>query len=191
MLQRLLLLRLAVLKCFCITVVHNSVLCPPCCYYRMHNSVLYNVYNLCVYSAVLCPNYCSAHNPALCPHHYYYCMHSSVLYLFIIVLCTIKYCTLTIIYVQELCVGLLEAVFCSFVTFLMTRTAYFMFKYIFIHVAHHCSVCYNLNCSTWGTSPFDWCRIPCFISGWVFLTIEAHHTQENVGLSLSLGSCLS
>lgn len=99
----------AVMKCFHIIILcivqyfaqritaHSAVLCPPYCYYTMHNLLLFPSYNLCVHSALLCPHYYSVHNAALCPHHYYYCTHSSVLYLLIIVLCTTPYCALLII----------------------------------------------------------------------------------------------
>jgi len=50
--------------------VHNSVLCPPNCYYCMHSSLLYPSYNICVHSAV-----CAL----------------------IIVLCTMQHCALIII----------------------------------------------------------------------------------------------
>jgi len=60
--------------------VHNSVLCPPHCYYCMHSSLLYPSYNICVHSLV-----CAL----------------------LIVLCAMQHCAL-IIYVQELKLGFLK-----------------------------------------------------------------------------------
>jgi len=146
--QLLLKLYQAVTKCFHIIVPCTIQYCALLIVITLCTSPCCALLIIVVYNKVLCPHYCSVQNAALYPHHYYYyCMHTSVLYLLIIVLCTspycalliivlctIKYCALIIVLCTRAQVGLLEAGFYSVVTFLMTRTAYFMSKYIYIHI---------------------------------------------------------